>query len=59
MTKRWYVAPEHFRRQAGSKTKQVKLRIRGLVSVDSLLDKKYVEELSDVASQKKKDDAEN
>ena len=59
MAKHWYVAPEHFRRQAGSKTKQVKLKIRGLVSADSLLDKKYVQELSDVSSQKKKGNAEN
>ena len=59
MTKHWYVAPEHFRRQAGSKTKQVKLKIRGLVSADSLLEKKYVEELSDVGSQKKMGNAEN
>ena len=59
MTKPWYVAPEHFRRQTGSKTKQVKLKIRGLVSTDGLLDKKYVKDLSDVASQKKKGNAEN
>ena len=59
MTKHWYVAPEHFRRKSGSKTKQVKLQIRGLVSNENLLDKKYVKELSDVASQKKKDNAEN
>ena len=59
MTKQWYVAPEHFRRQSGSKTKQVKLKIRGLVSADNLLDKKYVEELSDVGYEKKKGNAEN
>ena len=59
MAKHWYEAPEHFRRQSGSKTKQMKLKIRGLVSNESLLDKKYVKELSDVASQKKKDNAEN
>ena len=59
MAKHWYVAPEHFRRKSGSKTKQVKLQIRGLVSNENLLDKKYVKELSDVASQKKKDNAEN
>ena len=59
MAKHWYVAPDHFRRQAGSKTKQVKLKIRSLVSAENLLDKKYVEELSGVASQKKKDNTEN
>ena len=59
MAKHWYVAPDQFRRQAGSKTKQVKLKIRSLVSAENLLDKKYVKELSGVASQKNKDNTEN
>ena len=59
MTKHWYVTPDHFRRQLSSKTKQVKLKTRSLVSADGLLDKKYVRGLTSDGCHKKKAKPEN
>jgi hypothetical protein len=59
MNKQWYIAPEHFRRQASSKTKQAKFRLRNLILSERLLDKKYVSELARTALEKKKSEAGN
>jgi hypothetical protein len=59
MSKPWYIAPEHFRIQAGIKTKQAKFRIRSLVAAQGLLDKKYVREMSSRQTEKKKSEVGN
>lgn len=59
MSKPWYIAPEHFRIQAGCKTKQAKFRIRSLVTAQGLLDTKYVREMSRIETEKKKSKAGN